>query len=124
MFSRGLILPAIVILLPDYLITQYFTLTMSSVAMIILINWQRPFKRKLRNTAETAHEVVIIFLMYHAMCFSDFVPDARTRHQIGYSMIGLTLLHLFIFYIFSAYYFVKKYRKLGRVKYALYKARK
>ena len=40
---------------------------------IVLIGFQKPFKRS--NIEEMSHEIVIILIMYHMFCFTEFVPD-------------------------------------------------
>ena len=72
-----------------------------------MIGSQRPFLSENRNRAELAHEVVIICIMYHVLCFTDFVGDPVARHYVGYSLIGCTLLHLLGYLSLELYYFVR-----------------
>ena len=70
----------------------YFTV--AQVIMMILI---KPFEggRKQLNK-EMFNEIIVIFVSYTVMCFSDFVPDPETRFYIGYVSIGIVCIHLFI----------------------------
>ena len=40
------------------------------------------------------NEITSIFLLYHMLCFSDFVPGATTRYLIGWYFIFFTSLNL------------------------------
>lgn len=62
----------------------------------------------MRNIAEMADEVVIILVMYHCFCFTDFVPKPKTRHLVGYSVIFCILLHLLIFYLITFFFFMRR----------------
>ena len=68
--------------------------------MIIFIQWHLPFDSKYANNIETFNECSIILMNYLLMCFSDFVPLAQTRHDIGFFYIGIGLgniaVHIFI----------------------------
>jgi len=36
---------------------------------------------------ELMHESVVMIVLYHFMCFSEFVPKEDTRFLLGYSVI-------------------------------------
>ena len=114
----------IIILMPKYLFTQYFTVTVTGVATIALIGSQRPFISKNRNRAEILQEIVIICIMYHVLCFTDFVPDPALRNLVGYSLISCTLLHLFVYFGLELYFFVKRMVRRCKISRALSKARR
>ena len=92
-----------IILLPDNFIAQYFLLTMSTIGMIVLIGYKKPFREVNRNRAALSDEGYIIFFMYHIICLTEFVPDENTRNGIGYSAVTIVLLHLFVFYTVLTY---------------------
>ena len=71
-----------------------------------------------------ADEVVIILIMYHCFCFTDFVPDPKTRHQVGYSLILCILLHLLVFYLITFYHYLRGQIRGCRVSIAKSRARK
>ena len=59
--------------------------------MIIFIQWYAPYESKYANNMETFNEFTIVLLNYLLMCFSDFVPSASTRHDIGFFYISIGL---------------------------------
>ena len=88
-----------IILLPDTFIAQYFFLTMSTLANMMLISYKKPFKEVNRNRAVLLDEVYIIFFMYHMLGLTEFVPEESTRSGIGYSAITCVMLHFLCTYI-------------------------
>ena len=72
---------------------------------IVLIALQKPFKGS--NLVEMGHEIVILLIMYHMFCFTEFVPDPEVRNLIGYSVVLITFLHLIAFYTLVIYFAVK-----------------
>lgn len=46
------------------------------------------------------NEFSTLVLIYHLMCFTDFVPDVDTREDIGTSLIYTTCLSLGVNFIF------------------------
>ena len=87
-YYRRLLVPLSVILFPTILILQYATLVMSGIFTIIVIGYNKPFKSSSRNKVEMFEEAGIIVIMYHIICFTDWVPDLEVRHNLGYSLIG------------------------------------
>lgn len=54
--------------------------------MIYLV-YYRPLESPFTNRMEVFNECCCVLLMYHIMCFSDFVPRAATRNGIGFGFI-------------------------------------
>ena len=50
-----------------------------------------------------AEELTLLVIMYHMMCFTDWLPDLLLRHYIGYSITSCVLAHLFVFLAISFY---------------------
>ena len=57
------------------MIVHYLTLTISGIATMVLIGVKKPFKTRTRNKVEILEESVIIELMYHMFCFTDWIND-------------------------------------------------
>ena len=74
-FYRRLILAFVLLLFSKSLLTQYLTMMMTGGATIMLIVATKPFTSLSRNRAEMAQEFVIMVIMYHVFCFTDFVLD-------------------------------------------------
>ena len=78
-----MILAMTVVWLRRLLVIQFFVFVMCSVAQIILIGTVTPFKTRQENNLETTNEVLTMLIMYHIFCFTDFVPEEKTRYYIG-----------------------------------------
>ena len=59
--------------------------------LILILNYQ-PYETKYANKTETFHELAILFLIYVALCFTDFVPESEVRYNMGYVYLALNLL--------------------------------
>ena len=80
---------------------------MTSAANAVIIGATRPFNSERRNRNEFGQELLILFILYHVLCFTNFVLDEQMRHYIGYSVIVCSLLHIAIFYIVQTYLLIK-----------------
>ena len=84
-------------------------MTLISEAMLIMIQYSKPFNPERKNFVETFNEVSIIIVVYHMIIVSDFVPENNNQLKIwsGYSMVvyisTVSLIYLIkiIFEIFS-----------------------
>ena len=116
-YLRRLMVPMSIIFFPKVFILHYYTMTMTGIATVILLGWQRPFESSLRNAIEVMEESSIIVIMYHMFCFTDWMPDLITKHHIGYSAIACILAHLFFFLGFMLWVATRaKYNKMRRSK--------
>ena len=106
-FYRKLFICMSIILAPTIFIAQYFILTITSIAIIILIGNTLPFKKANRNRSELFYESYIIFFMYHILCFTDFVPEEGIKNYVGYSAITCLLLHCLCFYVGLLYFTIR-----------------
>ena len=113
-----------IILYPNVFALHYFTLTMTGIATIITIGFQKPFKSKLRNFAEVLEEVTIILIMYQILCFTDWMTNLVVRQYLGYSVTVCILLHLFFFIVFSLWVTIRAKINYMKRKKILKKARR
>ena len=67
---------------------------MFTLGTLILIQAYQPYETKYANKTETFHEMAILFLIYVALCFTDFVPDSEARYNMGYVYLALNILML------------------------------
>ena len=102
-YYRRILIPLSIILFPQNMIAHYLTLTLSGIATMVLIGVKKPFKSRSRNTVEILEESVIIVLMYHMFCFTDWIDDPMLQFVLGYSVIGFVLSHLFLFLFISSW---------------------
>ena len=77
---------------------QIAMLNSMAVASIIYVMWFMPFENKSMNYIEVMNEVTLLLLTYTLWCFTDFVPEAETRHLLGFVFIatsqGNVIVHL------------------------------
>ena len=123
-FYRRILTPLCLIYFPKYFIVQQFTLIMLGVATVILIGLKRPFKTKSRNRIELLEEVNIIVISYHLFCFTEWLPDKKIQHTIGYSIITLIVGQVLIFVIIHAVMSIRSQIKACRNKFLIKKAAK
>lgn len=64
---------------------QIIVLNSISTAIVILIGLTQPMNPKSRNKTEIFNEICVIIVIYHCICFTDFLPDANFRYNVGYS---------------------------------------
>ena len=100
-----------VIVISEFLWMQLALQYLFSVFLIIYLTYFKPLDSLFQNRMETFNECTCIFLMYHLMCFSDFVPSAATRSALGISFITFIFfnvsVHLY-FMLKDCYYKLKK----------------
>ena len=69
-----------------------FVLYMSSVMIIIATGFINVRTSSFDRKMDIFNEVKLIFVMYHMMLFTDFLPDPETQSQIGYSVAVIVVL--------------------------------
>lgn len=79
----------VVVFQPKFLWLQLAVQFFISTGMCIYLIYFMPMQSRSDCIKECFNEVTTVFLMYHIMCFSDFVPEAETRNLLGYSFIGV-----------------------------------
>ena len=84
--------------------------------MIIYLTYFRPMKSNFKNKIEIYNECTCVVLMYHLMCFSDFVPNASTRSELGKSFIFFIFLNVSVhlFFMLKESYSKLKLRLMRR----------
>mmetsp|Transcript_46320 Transcript_46320/g.61322 ORF Transcript_46320/g.61322 Transcript_46320/m.61322 type:complete len:231 (+) Transcript_46320:378-1070(+) len=69
----------------NHLWLQMLVVFMTSVTLIIAASYTNARERAYDRRMDIFNEVKLIFLMYHMVLFTAFVPDAQTKYFIGYS---------------------------------------
>ena len=72
---RRLILAVLVVLSKDVLFWQIAGLVYQTVFACIIVGQVRPFETNFQNTMEFFNEMMIMFVMYIMMTFTDWMPD-------------------------------------------------
>jgi len=64
--------------------------------MITYLYYVRPFKSKLQIYMEIINECFILTAVYFLVIFSEFVPNAKVRYNMGWGLISILSLQLLI----------------------------
>ena len=116
-YLRRLLLALTVVLLQDVLVIQFFNFVMSSIFNVILIGYIKPYNQQRLNETEMLNEVVTVFIMYHIFCFTDWVPDANVKYELGFSCLLFNFVSLCVNILQIAFFtFLNLYHK-ARITY-------
>lgn len=63
---------------------------------MIVLQGVKPFESAFLNNLETFNEFVNFLSLVAIMCFSDFVPDAETRSEVGRVLIGIIIFYVVV----------------------------
>ena len=66
--------------------------TFVAVGMVIYVQWYKPYETNFANNMETFNEATILMLNYYLFCFTDFVPIATIRNDLG------------VYYIYTSFF--------------------
>ena len=64
--------------------------------MIIYNKLVRPFESPLLNKLEIFNELCIMVAAYHLFIFTQYVDDQEMQYNVGWSMIGVTVLNIVV----------------------------
>ena len=93
---RRLLFVASAIWLDGFIWSQIAIQFFVSVWMIIYLFHYWPFENRIFTILEVVNEVTTVLLLYHMLCYTDFVPDPWTRYIMGWSFILVTCGNLII----------------------------
>mmetsp|Transcript_12163 Transcript_12163/g.15528 ORF Transcript_12163/g.15528 Transcript_12163/m.15528 type:complete len:172 (+) Transcript_12163:633-1148(+) len=82
-FSRRMSLCISLVFMDTFFWGQIAMQFFFSSATIIFLLWFRPLDSSLALKVEIMNEVTNLLLQYMLLCFTDFVPEAETREQVG-----------------------------------------
>ena len=84
-YMRKILLACVVVFTQTHLWLQIFVIYNSSIFLIIASGYIKVRKTKFGDRMDKFNEIKIIFIVYHLMLFTMFVPNPETKFQIGYS---------------------------------------
>ena len=91
---RRIVFMVIVIFMAHFTWSQIATQFAFSFAMIIYLGYVWPFVSHSITKTEIFNEIIAILLCYFMLCFTDWIPGARTRYQMGWIFIAVICVHL------------------------------
>jgi hypothetical protein len=71
-------------------VVQLMAFVYPTLAVVILLGLTQPLESPYANKIEMFDSVTVLILSYCLFCFTDFVPDANVRYNIGFVMIMMT----------------------------------
>jgi len=93
-------LAVIVVIINQTVIWQVALMVTQIVTSVILLGNVAPYREAANNQMEIFNEIVIMFVMYHMICFTPFVHDVYMKYNLGYSVCLFVSFHLVVnFYI-------------------------
>ena len=102
-FVRRFGLAISAVLFPDFLVGHVLIQTLCTLIMItILLCYRIKDENKIRNL-ELFNEVTLLLLTYLILVFSEYVPNSKTRHTMGYWWIGIQLFNLLVHIVYIQY---------------------
>ena len=55
------------------------------------ILWYKPLDSRRANLTEVFNDVTLLLLTYLLWCFTDWIREPETRHNLGFVFIGVSL---------------------------------
>ena len=95
-YVRKISLALAVTMTQKYIWLQYMILCLSSTFLIILTGFLRTRQVRASNLMDRFNEAKLIVIMYHIICFTQFVPDPETQFLVGYSCMAVVISGLSI----------------------------
>ena len=80
----------------DKPVFSIFALIYQSIVMITLVGYIPPFKSRLLNYLELTNESFVLLVSYQLFTFTDFLTDAPTRENVGYSLVVTVIMCILI----------------------------
>ena len=90
------------IFLVNYPTFQIHLFIFPTVAVLMMVGLAEPLPTPFENKQEVYNNFTILVLQYCLLCFTEFVPKAETRYNMGYLMILLTIQNIVISLVFIA----------------------
>ena len=95
-FAKRLLFVSILVTLNAYLWVQVALLSFMTTASVIFVLWYMPLESKKANLVEVMNDCTVLLLTYHLWCFTDFVGEPETRHELGFVFIGTSLSNILV----------------------------
>ena len=93
-YLRRALLVYVVVYRMDNLTLQIVVLFSTTLLQIVIIASFKLYLSQAKNRAELLNEVFTMFIMYGAFLFTDYIPDAKVKYDLGYLFSALIILHL------------------------------
>jgi len=89
---RRLAANLIIVLLPSYSSSQIMLNVFLSQMVVFSLGFVNIYQEAYNNRLNYFNEAMVLLTGYHLFCFTDFVPKAATRYQVGQSLVCVIIL--------------------------------
>jgi hypothetical protein len=86
----------LILFVVDYPWAQVQLMTIKCILVVLAFDFSLPYHLPIDRDIEYFNEASILICTYHLYLFTDFVDDANTRYQIGYSLITFTCFNVLV----------------------------
>ena len=97
-FVKRLLFASLCVGASEYLWVQLALLNFSTMASLMYVLWYMPLESMKANLFEVFNDVTSLLLTYLLWCFTDWIKEPETRHELGFYFIvvclGNVALHL------------------------------
>lgn len=84
-FMRRMVLSLCLVYCQSFFWAQVAAQFQISIFMIIVLQWARPHESRSSTWTETGNEFMTLIILYHMVCYSDFVLNPWTKSVLGTS---------------------------------------
>lgn len=100
--ARRIMLGLTIVLLDQSVIWQVSGKITLVLIALNLVGQIKPFRDPFRNRMEQFNETLMMFVVYHTICFTPWLQNNRAYFILGYSVVFIVVLHLFVNFYFIA----------------------
>jgi hypothetical protein len=121
---RRLLIALVAAFLKNYSFLQVQIIVFHCISMITYLMIVKPFDLPILNKMEIFNECCIMGAAYHLFTFTEFVGDPEMQYNIGWSIIGVTLINIAVnmgLMIYTSFLKFKLMFKKLKYKYYLWK---
>ena len=93
---RRLVLTLAIVWLDALLVVQFEIMAFNIIFVIMLIIETKPFEEPQRSFITLCNEVFTMFVLYHFMCFTPWIPEPETRLIMGTSFCAFESANLIL----------------------------
>ena len=99
------------------IVYQIFVFDLVSTLLLCYFLTVRPMKDRINNAIQIFNEIVVLLCIESMFLFTSYVPDVRTRYQMGQKVLLLVAMNIIINFIVLIAILLKKIYKAVRTWY-------
>ena len=95
-YIRRFTLAAVVVFIQTQFLFQIFAFIITTLVKLGLLLALKPYISPKLQRIEANNEVFTLLIIYHMICFTDWIPSVTMKFYIGYSCVAVNCLLLLI----------------------------